>query len=604
MAITNGLYEIRSMLLTSMCVDVRGASAVKGANVQLYAANDTNAQKYYVIEETASSWSLQNAASGLYADVAGGAAANGTNVQQYTDNNSRAQRWKLVDTGETATIDGVTCQVVTIGSYVTVDGTTYVMDVKSAMTTNSTNVQIYTSNGTDAQKFALLPTTLLDTSMPVPSGIGWASSVGGSDVQTVQPSAATLYPAWYFTDAWDGVNDHGFEYSYRSRLTENGSATEGAWSGWTAWANASVTIYGQTAWLTAGIPATFDPDDYKSLEYAFRIRSKGTVNGSTAHSSAVTMTLRAVFAPTITATAATLDHDSIHVTFSTDYDGGTNAVNVTSITSSGEECLVKPIMGYGYSPSFTVDIPLSSFGKIPALGTVDVSFEVGTDQFPATGVRTTSSVLLAAAANKTITVTPTLTFNADGTATITVTSGSVREAWATMGGETLPLVQPTATTFTLPYPFGVECDWFVGVTNAGGTAWGYASGTIAANNPQKIQPCHAWNWDGGFFLLEVSDGFMQTSRKVSANFSEFQLNNREWQSLKFSDTLGGSFDADGVLKDGLTTSDKAALMAMMRAHNVTYRAPTGEVAHVGITDVQYSTLNGRTSVSVSMTQVA
>ena len=599
MAISNGLYEIRSLLLTSMCVDVRGASAVKGANVQLYSSNDTNAQKYYVTLESSAHWSLQNAASGLYVDVNGGAARNGANVQQYTDNDSRAQRWKLTETGETVTVNGVTCTVVTIGSYVTNDGATYMMDVNGAMTTNSTNVQIYTSNGTDAQKFALLPTTLIDTTMPVPSLIGWAGVVGAADAQAVQPKAATLYPCWYITDAWNGVTGHGFEISYRSRLLGNGTATEGDWSAYTAWASAPVTLYGQTAWLTAGIPATFDTDNYKALEYSFRVRATGTVNGNAVHSSASVMSLRAVVAPTVAATAAKLGSDSVTITFTTDYDGGATVVNVAGIG----DYLGEPITAYGYAPSFDIEIPFERFSAIPELGTVDVSCNVGTDQYAATGA-VTSSVTLSEASSKTITVSPTLAFNADGTATITVNTGSVRRAWVSMGGDVIPLYQQSATKFTLPYPFGVSCEWFVGVENAAGTAWGYARGTVTANDSRKIRPCHAWNWDGGYFLLEVTDGLMQTDRSISANFTEYQLNNRPWASLKFSDTLGGSFSAEGVLKAGLTQSDKAALMELMKAHVVTYRAPTGEVASVGITDVQYTTLNGRTSVKVNMQQVA
>lgn len=599
MAITNGLYEIRSMLLTSMCVDVRGASAVKGANVLIYSNNDGNNQKFYLTEETAAHWSIQSASSGLYVDVAQNAAQNGANVQQWTSNNQRNQRWRITDTGETVTIDGVSCPVVTIGSYVTTDGATYMMDVDHAMTTNSTNVLIWSANGGDNQKFVLLPTTLIDTTMPVPSLVGWAGVVGAANAQAVQPKAATLYPCWYFTDAWNGITGHGFEISYRSRLLGNGTATEGAWSAYTAWASAPVTLYGQTAWLTAGIPATFDTDDYKALEYSFRVRATGTVNGNAAHSSASVMSLRAVVAPTVAATAAKLGSDSVTITFTTDYDGGATVVNVTGIG----DYLGEPMTAYGYAPSFDVEIPFERFNAIPALGTVGVSCNVGTDQYAATGA-VTSSVTLSEASSKTVSVSPTLAFNADGTATITVNTGSVRRAWVSMGGDVVPLYQQSATKFTLPYPFGVSCEWFVGVENAAGTAWGYARGTVTANDSRKIRPCHAWNWDGGYFLLEVTDGLMQTDRSISANFTEYQLNNRPWASLKFSDTLGCSFSAEGVLKAGLTQSDKAALMELMNAHTVTYRAPTGEVATVGITDVQYTTLNGRTSVKVNMQQVA
>ena len=604
MAIANGLYEIRSMLLNSMCVDVSGASAVKGANVLIYSNNDGNNQKFHLTEETSEHWSIQSASSGLYVDVARGAAQNGANVQQWTDNDARNQRWNVVDTGETVNIDGVSCPVVTIGSYVTEDGSTYMMDVERAMTSNSTNVLIWSANGGDNQKFALLPTTLLDRSMPVQSGIGWSGAIGRNDAQTVYPSASTLYPCWYFTDAWQGLQDHGFEISYRTRLIDNGTAQNGTWTVWTAWTAAPVTLYGQTAWLTAGLHASFDVSSYKAMEYNLRVRATGTVGGNTVHSSAITMLLRSVFAPTIAADSAKLEPGAISLEMLTDYEGGTNAVNITSIKAGGVEYLAKPLMSYGYGPSFTAEVTIGNLKAIPPFGTLDVSYEVGTDQYPATGVRTTSSVPFASAPSATIAVSPTLTFNDDGTATLTVTAGDVRSAWLVAGGETVTLEQTSQTTFVLPYPFGVSCDWFVSVSNSSGTAWGYASGTIAADDSRKVRACHAWNWDGGFFMLQVTDGFMQTSRTVKANASTYLLNNREWESMKFSDTLSGEFSAEGVLKDGLTESDKAALMLLARAHHVTYRAPSGEVAFVGITDVQYTTRRGLTFVSVSMQQVS
>ena len=604
MAIANGLYEIRSMLLNSMCVDVSGASAVKGANVLIYSNNDGNNQKFHLTEETSAHWSIQSASSGLYVDVARGAAQNGANVQQWTDNDQRNQRWNVVDTGATVNIDGVSCPVVTVGSYVTTDGATYMMDVERAMTTNSTNVLIWSANGGDNQKFALLPTTLLDRSMPVPSGIGWSGIIGRNDAQTVYPSASTLYPCWYFTDAWQGLQDHGFEISYRSRLIDNGTAQNGTWTAWTAWTAAPVTLYGQTAWLTAGLPASFDVSSYKAMEYNLRVRATGTVGGNTVHSSAITMLLRSVFAPTIAADSAKLEPGAISLEMLTDYEGGTNAVNITSIKSGGVEYLAKPLMSYGYGPSFTAEVPIGNLKAIPPFGTLDVSYEVGTDQYPATGVHSTSSVPFASAQSATIAVSPTLTFNDDGTATLTVTDGDTRSAWLVAGGETVPLEQTSPTTFVLPYPFGVSCDWFVSVSNSSGTAWGYASGTIAADDSRKVRACHAWNWDGGFFMLQVTDGFMQTSRTVKANASTYLLNNREWESMKFSDTLSGEFSAEGVLKDGLTESDKEALLQLVMAHHVTYRAPSGEVAFVGITDVQYTTRRNLTFVSVSMQQVS
>ena len=588
-----------------MCVAVSGSSSVKGSSIILYSETGSNGQKFQITETTSGVWSIVSAASSQYVAVSGSGTDDGTNVIQWTSTGSDGQKWKIVDTGTTTTIDGVTCKIVTIGSYVKDSGNTMMLDVANAMTTNSTNIQIYTADSSDAQKFALYPTTRIDYSMPVPSGIGWSGTIGSADAQAVYPAAATLYPAWYFTDAWNGLSGHGFEYSYRSRLLPNDSATPGTWSGWSAWSSASVTTYGQTAWLTAGITGNFDTTTYKALEYSFRVRSTATAGGIQYHSNALNMSLRSVFAPTISVTAAKLGADVITLTMSTDYSGGLNAVNVTSIkNSTGTEFLKMPLMGYGYGSSFDVDVPIANLTSVPATGAaLTITFEVGTDQYPATGVFTTSSVTYSNKSSKSVTVSPTLTYNSDGTATLTVTAGTTRYAWISANGETVPLVQDTATTFVLPYPFGVECKYYVGVFGSG-SAWGNATGTITANDSNKIRPCHAFNWDGGYFLLEVASGIMQTDRTIKADYTTFNLNNRDWQSLKFGNTLGGEFTAEGVLKGGLTTSDKAELMALVRAHNVTYRSPSGEVAHVGITDVSYQTIRNRTMVTVSMIQVS
>ena len=608
MAITDGLYELRSVMLTSMCVDVAGASAVKGANVLLYATNDGNNQKFVITEEATNSWSIQSASSGLYVDVNGGAAANGTNVQQWTANGSRAQRWKITDTGTTATINGVTCQIVTIGSYVTPDGATYMMDVDHAMTSNSTNVLIWTSNGGDNQKFALLPTTLYDATMPAPVIGGWASAVGDSDAQTTLPTAATLYPMWYFTDSWDALNDYGFEYSYRSRLIENGTADAGTWGAWSAWTSATVTTSGNAAWLTAGLSATFDTTTYKALEYGFKVRATGTINGDTYHSPAATIVLRAVMTPTITVTGVDLGPRGLVIGLSTDYDGGTNFVTVTSITSAlGAQYVGDTDTISGFGTTFQGVIPYGSLTDVPAYGTaVDVAYSVGTDQYPATGVQTTSSVTVGYASGKTLT--PTLsevTNDASRIVTTTVTQGDRRAAWLFVNGEAFE-VKPRVTggtVFDIPAPFGVAYTELITVEKADGTAWGLSLNSVAADY-YGFKRCHAWSWTGGSFVLDVLDGFMQTTRTVKADYSDFQLNNRPWHSLKFAGTLDGQFDAQGVLKDGLTAYNKAQLMALMKQHTVTYRAPSGEVATVGITDVNYSTIRSRTSVSVSMTQAA
>jgi hypothetical protein len=61
MAITAGLYELRSTLLTSMTVTGSGYTPVTGSNVMLYAQNDGNNRKWRLTQDGSGRWRLQNA---------------------------------------------------------------------------------------------------------------------------------------------------------------------------------------------------------------------------------------------------------------------------------------------------------------------------------------------------------------------------------------------------------------------------------------------------------------------------------------------------------------------------------------------------------------
>ena len=602
MAITDGMYEIRSALDPTMALDVAGASAVRGANVQLYAANGTNAQKFDVSEASAGEWAIQSVASSLYVDVAGGAASDGTNVQQWTSNGSRAQRWKLAETGTTVSVDGVTCKVVTIGSYVTADGATYMMDVKGALTTNRTNIQIYHANSTEAQQFVLVPTGPLDAGMPVPMGLAWATSVGGEG-RAQQVVASKLYPTWSFTDAWGDLTDHGFELRYRTRLLDAGYATPGAWGAWTAWATASVTAVGTTAWLTAGITATIAAG-YKQLDVQLEVRPTTDVGAVTWHGHATSATLTALYAPTVTATAAKMGPDGLALTLSTDYDGGTTVVRVTSAVGGGAELLAGPVEATGFYPTFSALVPAGAMLAVPDpadISTLDVAYVVGTDQYVPRLDQSTSSVAYAWAPSDSVTVTPTVTYGADAVARAKVTAGSTRHGWIYAGGVARELVMSATDTFLVPYPFGEACVAYLVAEGSG--VWGHHLLKIAANQSGKVKPCHAWTWEVGTLVLETSTSDVVTDRTIKGTANAYELVSRPWQAVTFGEVMEGTFRASGAIHAG-SASSLADVVALAKAHHALYRAPSGEVADVAVTDVQYEAAKHVAEVSVSMVQEA
>ena len=197
-------YSIVSAIDTSFALDIRNGSVYSGSNIQLYKSNNTAAQqwtfnKYVTERERCDSYASQNKdrmADGVYyiknqnvgfaLDVADGSLYGGANVQLYSLNKTNAQKWKIThdSTGY------VSFQNVGSGMYLTASGSgrtanvyqqkqtngynqkwivmfdnnqnlrivsalnsTMVLDVKDGKIQRSSNIQLYTSNNTNAQKW-------------------------------------------------------------------------------------------------------------------------------------------------------------------------------------------------------------------------------------------------------------------------------------------------------------------------------------------------------------------------------------------------------------------------------------------------------------------
>ena len=137
----DGTYIFGSKLNTSMKMDVSGASRSNYGNVQIWAGNGTNAQKWKVTHDSNGYVTLTSVNSGKVLDVNGGVSTNGTNVQQYDSNGTYAQKWIAVKNFD--------------GSYTfqSALAENVVLDVNCGSSANGTNVQLYTSNGTKAQEW-------------------------------------------------------------------------------------------------------------------------------------------------------------------------------------------------------------------------------------------------------------------------------------------------------------------------------------------------------------------------------------------------------------------------------------------------------------------
>ena len=138
--LSDGIHTFASKLKTSMKMDVYGASRSDCANVQLWAGNGTNAQKWRVMHDANGYVILTSVNSGKVLDVYGGSGANGANVQQYTSNGTYAQKWIAVKNAD--------------GSYTFQSALgNKVLDVSGGSSANGANVQLYQTNGSNAQRW-------------------------------------------------------------------------------------------------------------------------------------------------------------------------------------------------------------------------------------------------------------------------------------------------------------------------------------------------------------------------------------------------------------------------------------------------------------------
>lgn len=142
--IDDGTYTLGAAANDKMALDVKNASRLNAANVQLYTNNGTDAQKWKVENVQGGYIRIVNVGSGRVLDVSSGSAEAGSNVQQYSWNASRAQLWLPIRQND--------------GAYVLYSalGDGLVLDVKNGSMKNGSNVQVYTINNTSAQRFIFL----------------------------------------------------------------------------------------------------------------------------------------------------------------------------------------------------------------------------------------------------------------------------------------------------------------------------------------------------------------------------------------------------------------------------------------------------------------
>lgn len=97
--LADGVYEICSVKNSNYALDVNSASTSNGANVQLYLRNGTQAQAFKVSHDSQGFVTFTNINSGKVIDLDGAITKNGRNIHQYASNGTRAQKWIVQQNG-------------------------------------------------------------------------------------------------------------------------------------------------------------------------------------------------------------------------------------------------------------------------------------------------------------------------------------------------------------------------------------------------------------------------------------------------------------------------------------------------------------------------
>ncbi|MBC7451360.1 MAG: RICIN domain-containing protein, partial [Cytophagales bacterium] len=138
--IADGIYLLHSKP-SGKVVEVSNVSSANNGNVDIWDFANQDFQRWFVRGLGNGIYTCTNEGSGKMLHIANATPANSVNVDQFDNTNDNTVKWKIVSDGA--------------GSYIiqSAANTNFVLDVNASGTANGTNIQLYSSNNSEAQKF-------------------------------------------------------------------------------------------------------------------------------------------------------------------------------------------------------------------------------------------------------------------------------------------------------------------------------------------------------------------------------------------------------------------------------------------------------------------
>lgn len=485
-----GTYEIVSALDPTLALDVSGGSTSNGAKVQVYKRNGTNAQAWEArVDAETMLVKMLSCNSGKALDANG--ATQGARVHQWAQSDgNQNQLWLLVQSG-TMKVDGVTVPTYVIHAQ---NANGRVLDVAGGSNKPGTKVQTYTANGSVAQRFALVRTEMTGDGISAPSSSAMVVQGRGevtADLEFLCGESA--YEARYRRDEYDMAHAGYSRTPWRS-LDEADDAGNNGWGD--AW-SPTFTVEDTNGIVEVPTPisATLEAGSLDLVICEVEIRAFRAAHGQTAsmaHGPATLSTITFTLEPILTVTGASMRADGLHVELSCDYPHAGNRYSAEIWLDGERIARSKGATGAG---SATIAFALSDLGHVPLDGDeIEVRCEVATADGGSSSVRQVVSVTWPGGVAQ---ITPVVADEEDTLCALVECPGAIGGTCllsvTDAGAPTLvECPEDSRGVWRVPYPLGVASSVTI-LADLGGTL-----GLASVDLPAVSSDAHVWVWGTGW----------------------------------------------------------------------------------------------------------
>lgn len=593
MSVADGVYRILTALDPDYCLDLTGAVATKGANVELWARNDSLAQKV-AVETSGGLTNLRFACSNQRVDVKGAAAADGTNIIQWPDTNSGAQDFVLTeDSVNTMSVNGNTYSTYEVASNLDAD---YVMDAAYAIADDGTNVLLWSQSTDPAplnQRWCFVKDSYYLKTLPVPASLGLATASDRDGETELAINASTAYYAVWNCDSAK------YQLRYRKRSRTIGTTMWGDWGNWTspagtatdegwgdAWDENVTTTPGRghagTFTLANPLTASTDKDEY---QFELRSWTDDTIDTywTGAHGASSTASISVAYKPNLTVSSVEYTPYGLFIDYSSNFQRAGNKLKVSNLTIDGD------LLCNGYEWD---ELPYSGTVFIPLSELLFVPDDQDTLKFDAE--LTTIDCATQFSFSKT------LDYGADGDLSFTITQTvtgdhndigfssaySFRDVYIVYdhdGRKRCEQVEKVGTKWRAYPPFNVAYKVFACAEDSS-DHWGIVSvaGTKVSSD------AYVWNWGDHSARLAVSrDATAMMARSYTKNATAYKLNGLDYDSVAYGKADSNEISVNGYVKryTSYASSTLADFELLLDNGYALFRDPYGGRYHVAVTKV-------------------